>query len=96
MKRRFLPFFGIRTLLALCAALALTLSLLFCVIRCAAEPAEEASSAEKTISALSSSQRGGIGGEFPYLLGTGVLLGMIIAVRLRRKAERDPTRRRRK
>ena len=31
---------------------------------------------------------------FPYLLGTGVLLGLIVAIRLRRKADRDPTRRR--
>lgn len=33
---------------------------------------------------------------FPYLLGTGILLGMIAAIRLRRKADRDPTRKKRK
>lgn len=33
---------------------------------------------------------------FPYLLGTGILLGLITAVYLRRKADRDPTRRKRK
>lgn len=33
---------------------------------------------------------------FPYLLGTGVLLGLLTAIRLRRKADRDPTRKKRK
>lgn len=33
---------------------------------------------------------------FPYLLGTGILLGLITAAHLRRKADRDPTRRKRK
>lgn len=33
---------------------------------------------------------------FPYLLGTGILLGLIAAILLRRKADWDPTRKKRR
>ena len=79
MKRPRFLFRGVPILLALCVLLALSLPV------CAADPAEGTSP--------DGPPAGGIGREFPYLLGTGILLGMFLAVRLRRKADRDPTRR---
>ena len=78
MKRRQ----AVRILSALCVLLAFSLP--FCAVRCVAEEASLATSPPVS---------DGMGGGFPYLLGTGVLLGMFAAVRLRRRAEQDPTRR---
>lgn len=74
-------------LLVLCVTSALMLS--FCCVRCFADPAEDAPSA------TASPPTGGMAGMFPYLLGTGVLLGLFVAIRLRRKAEHDPARNKR-
>lgn len=81
MNRRPLLLCGICALFAVCIALVPV----FCA---AAAPAEEMSSVPPT------PRTTGAGSAFPYLLGTGVLLGMIVAVRLRRKADHDPARRR--
>lgn len=85
MKKRRFPLCGVRVLLALWVLIALSLS--SCALRNTADPAEEA-----PVETSAPIVRG-TGREFPYLLGTGVLLGMFVAVRLRRKAEHDPTRR---
>lgn len=51
------------------------------------------SSASSASSAPTSPETGDVSSFFPFLLGTGALLGLIAAVRLRRKADFDPTRR---
>ena len=79
MKGRPLLLRSVLFLLAVCVSLAVF------AFRCAAESAEEAPPPP--------TGSGVRGSEFPYLLGTGVLLGMLIAIRLRRKAAYDPTRR---
>lgn len=50
------------------------------------------SSASSTSSAVSSPETGDVSSFFPFLLGTGALLGLIAAIRLRRKADFDPSR----
>lgn len=54
--------------------------------------ASSATSASSASSVTSSPETGDVGIVFPFLLGTGALLGLLTAIRLRRKADCDPTR----
>lgn len=55
--------------------------------------ADEANTSPAPTSSESSApQAGDVGSMFPFLLGVGALLGLIVAVRLRRKADHDPAR----